>query len=75
MEKTGRLITIEEGPVRGGWGGEVVARVASAAHGLLQAPPIRLGASDNPIPYNRALEAQSVPGTEGLVRAIKKLLD
>lgn len=73
VAKTGRLITIEEGPVRGGWGAEVVARVASAAHGLLKAPPVRLGSSDNPIPYNKSLENLSVPNVERIAEEIRKM--
>jgi 2-oxoisovalerate dehydrogenase E1 component len=74
VAKTGRLLTVEEGPVRGGWGAEVVARAAAAAHGLLQAPPVRLGASDNPIPFNKGLENLSVPDTDRIVSAVRKLL-
>jgi 2-oxoisovalerate dehydrogenase E1 component len=73
VAKTGRLMTIEEGPVRGGWGAEVVARVASAAHGLLKAPPVRLGGSDNPIPYNKNLENLSVPNVERIAEAIREM--
>jgi len=73
VAKTGRLMTIEEGPVRGGWGAEVVARVTSAAHGLLKAPPVRLGSSDNPIPYNKSLENLSVPNVERIAEAIRKM--
>ncbi len=74
VEKTGRLLTVEEGPVRGGWGAEVIARVASAAHGLLKAPPLRLGASDNPIPYNKKMETLGIPDVDAIVLYVRKLL-
>jgi len=74
VARTGRLLTVEEGPVRGGWGAEVVARVATAAHGILRAPPVRLGATDNPIPYNRSLETLSVPDTDRIASAVRELL-
>jgi pyruvate/2-oxoglutarate/acetoin dehydrogenase E1 component len=43
VEKTRRLVTVEENPVRGGFGAEVVARVAAAAHGMLASAPVRVG--------------------------------
>ena len=72
--KTGRLITVEEGPIRGGWGAEVVARVASAGVGPFLKPPVRLGAGDHPIPYNRTLENLSVPDTGRIAEAVRRLL-
>lgn len=73
LAKTGRLVTVEEGPVRGGWGAEVVARVAGAGLDLLRTAPVRLGASDNPIPYNKSLESLSVPDASRIADAIKKM--
>ena len=73
VARTGRLVTVEEGPVRGGWGAEVVARVATAGLGLLRSAPVRLGASDNPIPYNKALESLTVPDAARIAAAIRKL--
>lgn len=72
IEKTRRLVTLEESPVRGGFGAEVVARVASAAHGVLAAPPVRVGAGDHPIAYNKALECLSVPDVSRVVAAVRQ---
>jgi len=74
VEKTRRLVTLEESPVRGGFGAEVVARVASAAHGILTAAPVRVGGTDNPIPYNKALECLSVPDVARVISAIRSAL-
>jgi len=71
VEKTRRLVTVEESPIRGGFGAEVVARIASAAHGVLASAPVRVGAGDHPIPYNKALECASVPDTASVVDAIR----
>lgn len=73
VTKTRRLVTLEEGPVRGGFGAEVVARVAAAAHGVLRAPPLRIGGADVPVPYNKNLETLSVPDVERLVSSIRAL--
>ena len=74
VAKTGRLLTVEEGHLRGGWGAEVVARVATAAYGLLKSPPARLGAKDNPIPYNKVLEIKTVPDAESIIKSVKMLI-
>ncbi|MCK6534963.1 MAG: pyruvate dehydrogenase complex E1 component subunit beta [Polyangiaceae bacterium] len=74
VEKTRRLITLEESPVRGGFGAEVVARVATRAHGLLASAPVRIGAGDHPIAYNKALECLSVPDVARVVAAVKGAL-
>ena len=74
VEKTRRLITLEESPVRGGFGAEVVARVATRAHGLLASAPVRIGAGDHPIAYNKALECLSVPDVARVVAAVKGVL-
>ncbi len=72
--KTGRLLIVHEAPLLGGWGGEISAAVAeSSAFAYLEAPIVRLGGADVPIPYNRALERAAVPQTEDIVAAARKL--
>ena len=71
VAKTRRLVTVEESPIRGGFGAEVVARVAAAAHGMLHAPPVRVGAGDHPIAYNKTLECLSVPDVARVVSAVQ----
>jgi pyruvate/2-oxoglutarate/acetoin dehydrogenase E1 component len=73
VSRTGRLLTMEEGPIRGGWGAEVLARVVSAGLAPLRRPPVRLGAGDHPIPYNRNLENLSVPDVRRIVEAARGL--
>jgi 2-oxoisovalerate dehydrogenase E1 component len=73
VAKTRRLVTVEEGPVRGGFGAEVVARVATAAHAVLAAPPLRIGAVDAPIAYNKALECLAVPDAARVVAAVRSI--
>ncbi len=71
---TGRLVTVEEGPARGGWGAEIVARTATCAHGLLKAPPVRIGGTDNPLPYNKLMEMLSVPGVKDVLERIAGIM-
>ena len=62
VKKTGRLLMVHEAPLIGGFGGEIVAMIAqSQAFAYLEAPIVRLGGADVPIPYNPKLEKAAVP--------------
>jgi pyruvate dehydrogenase E1 component beta subunit len=72
--KTGRALVVHEAPVTGGFGGEIVARIAaSEAFDYLEAPLRRLAGLDIPIPYNRNLEAHTVPQVENILTEARKL--
>jgi len=74
--KTGRLIVAHEAPKTGGVGGEIVARIAeSEAFDYLNAPILRLGGLDVPIPYSRELEASVVPQRNEFVHGVYRLLN
>ena len=45
VEKTGKLVLVEEGNITGGWSAEVAARVADTCIGYLDAPIRRVAAS------------------------------
>ena len=64
ISRTGRLVTVEEGPHSGGWGAEVVAHVAAQLHRQLHAPPLRITSPDVPIPFAAALEERYLPTPE-----------
>ncbi len=74
VQKTGRLVTIEEGALHHGFGAEIAARVAELAPQWLQAPVQRVAALDIPIPYARNLERATVPDEERLKQAIYRVL-
>lgn len=72
--KTGRALVVHEAPITGGYGGEVVARIAgSEAFDYLDAPIRRLAGRDMPIPYNRTLEYHTVPQVENIAEEARKL--
>jgi pyruvate dehydrogenase E1 component beta subunit len=74
VKKTGRALVVHEAPEMGGFGGEVVARIASSeAFGYLEAPIRRLAGLDIPIPYNRNLEYHAVPQVENIVAEARRL--
>lgn len=74
VQKTGRLLVVHEAPLIGGYGGEIAAAIAqSEAFAYLEAPIVRLGGADVPIPYNPDLEQAAVPQVEDIVDAARRL--
>lgn len=73
VKKTNRLVCAEEGWGQHGVGAEVAAVVVKEAFDYLDAPPERVHQADVPLPYAANLEALSLPGTEDVVKAAKKV--
>ena len=61
IEKTSRLVMVEEDHKMGGFGAQVVSWAAEELFYALDAPPLRIAGKDVPIPYNRTLELLSIP--------------
>jgi pyruvate/2-oxoglutarate/acetoin dehydrogenase E1 component len=74
VEKTGRLVTAEEGRVRGGLGAEVAALACSEYFSLLKAPVQRVAAPMIPIPGSPVLEDLYLPNKDSIVRAVKRTI-
>ncbi|HEY4277443.1 MAG TPA: pyruvate dehydrogenase complex E1 component subunit beta [Conexibacter sp.] len=73
VTKTNRLLVVEEGPLTGGWAGELAARVSEQALGELD-DLWRLATDDHPIPYSPTLEDAFLPGTEAIVASVRERL-
>jgi 2-oxoisovalerate dehydrogenase E1 component beta subunit len=73
VRKTSRALVVHEAPQTGGFGGEVVSRVVARAFEWLDAPPLRLGAADTPIPYAAALEDAVIPTPADIAGAIRRV--
>lgn len=68
VKKTSRLVCVYEGVKTLGIGAEISALVAeSEAFDFLDAPIIRLGGAEAPIPYNPVLEKAAVPQIDDIV--------
>jgi len=74
VARTGRLLCVGEAFPWGGVTAEVVARVASEAFDLLDAPPQRLNAKDTPIPYHPNLWSVHRPTARSILNAARNLL-
>ena len=70
VEKTGRLVTVEEGYPQCGIGAEVVARIAEQCFESLDMPPIRIASKDTPIPFARVLEQETLPSPRRIVETV-----
>ncbi len=72
VTKTSRLLTVYEGVKTLGIGAEISALVAeSPAFDYLDAPILRLGGAETPIPYNPDLERAAVPQTCDIVKVAR----
>jgi pyruvate dehydrogenase E1 component beta subunit len=74
VKKTSRLMSVYEGVKAYGVGAEISAAIVeSEAFGYLDAPVMRLGGADAPIPYSPVLERAAVPQVGDIVAAARGL--
>jgi acetoin:2,6-dichlorophenolindophenol oxidoreductase subunit beta len=73
VRKTNRIVVVEEGPLTGGWAGEVLAGVAEHALGYLD-DAWRIATPNTPIPYSPPLEDAFLPGPERIAAEIRRRL-
>ena len=75
--KTNRIAVVEEGPLTGGWAGEVLALVTEQGLGDLD-DAWRIATANTPIPYSPPLEDAFLPGAGAhrrrSARAARRLL-
>jgi 2-oxoisovalerate dehydrogenase E1 component len=74
VRKTSRALVLHEAPLTGGFGGEVAAVVGEALFEWLDAPVMRLGGLDTPVPFSKALEEIYMPKRR-LLDTLRTLLD
>lgn len=73
VEKTNRIVVVEEGPLTGGWAGEVLSVVTEQGLGDLD-DAWRIATPDNPIPYSPPLEDAHIPDAERIASEIAQRL-
>ena len=70
VRKTNRIVVVEEGPMTGGWAGEVLASVVEHGLGHLD-DAWRIATPDTPIPYSPPLEDAFLPGAGRIAQEIR----
>ena len=71
VQKTGRIVTVEEGWRQSGVGAEIAAVVTEQAFDWLDAPVTRVTGKDVPMPYAANLEKLALPSVAEVVAAAK----
>ena len=73
VQRTNRLLVVEEGPRTGGWSGEILGDLAQDALEHLD-DAWRLTTADVPIPYSPTLEDAFLPGADDIVTSVREHL-
>jgi pyruvate dehydrogenase E1 component beta subunit len=73
VEKTGRLVVVEEGCRTAGIEAEIAAIVGEEGLAFLDAPIKRIGVPDTPIPFSPPLEEYVIPDTNRIVNTVADL--
>jgi pyruvate/2-oxoglutarate/acetoin dehydrogenase E1 component len=74
VNKTNRLICVQECPQGGSWGATMVAALMAEQFESFDAPPILVGGDETPIPYSGELEAAWLPSPERIADAARRTL-
>jgi pyruvate/2-oxoglutarate/acetoin dehydrogenase E1 component len=73
VKKTSRVLILHEASRTGGIGGEIAATISEEAFEWLDAPVVRLAATDTPVPYSPPLEEYHLPQVKDVLAAARKL--
>jgi pyruvate dehydrogenase E1 component beta subunit len=73
LEKTGRLVIVEEDNLTNGWGAEIAAIAADEAFLWLDSPVKRIAAPNTPPPFAPVLEREYVPSEKKIVDTVLSL--
>jgi pyruvate/2-oxoglutarate/acetoin dehydrogenase E1 component len=68
VEKTNKLLILEEGPERSGTAAEISYRINEEYYDYLDYPIKRIGSKNCPIPMTPKLEEAIIPNKESIVR-------
>jgi acetoin:2,6-dichlorophenolindophenol oxidoreductase subunit beta len=71
VAKTGRFVTVEEGPRLCGWGAEVASIVAEERFFDLDGPLVRITTPHLPLPAADALEDLAIPSVDAIAERVR----
>jgi pyruvate dehydrogenase E1 component beta subunit len=72
VEKTGRVVIVQEAPRTSGFGAELAATIAEKAILHLEAPIVRVAGLDTPFPYT--LEHEYLPDADRILDAVERVV-
>ncbi len=72
VERTSRLVTVEENPRLCGWGAEVASIVADEGFFALDGPVVRVTTPHLPLPAADALEDLAIPSVDRIVEGVRR---
>lgn len=73
VQRTHRVLVLHEDTLTGGIGGDIAAYIAEHLFEFLDAPVMRVGSLDTPVPFSEILEKQFLPATR-LYEQMQKLI-
>jgi pyruvate dehydrogenase E1 component beta subunit len=73
VNRTSRMLVVQESPAPGSWGATVISNVINDAFDSLDAPPALISGDSTPVPYAAPLEQAWLPSTEGIIAAVRTL--
>jgi len=74
VKKTNRCLIVHEAHRTAGFGAELGAMIAEEAFEWLDAPVVRIGALDVPVPFSPPLEKAMLPSVDQILGAARRLL-
>jgi pyruvate/2-oxoglutarate/acetoin dehydrogenase E1 component len=75
IQKTFHALVVHEACLTGGFGAEIAARIGEELFDYLDAPVVRVGAKDVPIPFSPVLERYVLPQVEDVIDGAKRVLN
>jgi pyruvate dehydrogenase E1 component beta subunit len=75
VQKTNRVVIVEEGWPHGGVGANVAALIQEQAFDYLDAPIQRVTGADVPMPYSKRLEQAAIPHEEHVIKAAMETME
>ena len=75
VNRTGRLLVLQEAQYTGGLGHTVSSRIQEQCFWSLEAPPVVVGALDTPVPFAPTLEDHTIPTAELVIDHLRNLCD
>ena len=74
IRKTNKAVVVTEENKRGGYAGEISAMISEEIFDELDAPVVRIGSLNTPIPFSPKLEHYIIPDSMDIINGIRKLV-